>query len=46
MRYTTTECFTAEQEARSSAAGTSAYKFWYRPLGIDFDGERLGGSSE
>jgi len=46
MKYTMTECFTAEQEARSNAAGTNACKFLHRPVGIDSGGERLGGSSE
>ena len=46
MKYTTTERVTAEQETRSNAAGTNAYKFWYRPVDIDFGGETLGGSSE
>ena len=46
MKFTTTECITAEQEARSNAAGTNACKFWHRHVDIDFGGERLGGSSE
>ena len=46
MKYTTTECITAEQEARSNAADTNAGKLWHRRVDIDFGGERLGGSSE
>lgn len=46
MGYTVTKCFTAEQEVRSNAAGTNACKFWHRPVGIDFGGENLEGSSE